>query len=114
MFFSLMAAAALGLPQPDYWKSLEPPQLDTSQVGGGQSWINPPGIQPCRQEHFTCAAIAFRQGDAKTTVAELQTAADEGDLRAMRALGLMLRSGIGIPADPQLGEYWLTRSRLQR
>jgi TPR repeat protein len=114
MFLSLIAAAALGLPQPEVWRKLEPPQLDTGRVGGGQSWINPPGVQPCRQEHFTCAAIAFRQGDTATTIAELEMAVGDGDARAMRALGLMLRSGIGVPADPQLGEYWLQRAAEQR
>jgi TPR repeat protein len=114
MFLSLIAAAALGLPQPEAWRKLEPPQLENDRVGGGQSWISPPGIRPCRREHFTCAAIAFRQGDTATTIAELQIAVQKGDVRAMRALGLMLRSGIGVPADPQLGEYWLRRAAEQR
>jgi|SRR5215212_5962556 TPR repeat protein len=103
MFLSLIAAASLAVPQ-----------LETYRVGGGQAWLNPPGVRPCTQEHFTCAAIAYRQGDAQAAVAELQTAAGEGDVRAMRALGLMLRSGIGAPADPQLGEYWLSRAAEQR
>jgi len=114
MFLSLIAAAALGLPHPDVWQQLEPPQLETGRVGGGQSWINPPGRSRCRQEHFTCAAIAFKQGDSATTIAELQIAVGDGDPRAMRALGLMLRSGIGVPADPQLGEYWLRRAAEER
>jgi TPR repeat protein len=103
MFLSLIAAAAIVAPQ-----------LETYRVGGGQAWINPPGIRPCMRERFTCAAIAFRQGDPETAVAELQTAVNEGDVRAMRALGLMLRSGIGVPADPQLGEYWLRRAAEKR
>src|SRR5688500_8268728 len=47
LMFLTMAAATLAAPQLDNW-----------QMGGGQSWINPPGISQCRQEHFTCAAIA--------------------------------------------------------
>jgi TPR repeat protein len=103
MVLSLIAAAALAVPQ-----------LETYRVGGGQSWINPPGRARCTQERFTCAAIAFRQGDAEAAVEELQIAVGEGDPRAMQALGLMLRSGIGVPADPQLGEYWLRRASEQR
>jgi TPR repeat protein len=99
MFLSLFAAAAIGLPQPEVWRKLEPPQLEIDRVGGGQSWISPPGIRRCRQERFTCAVITLRQGDTKTGVAELQASAREGDVRAMRALGLMLVRGEGVRQD---------------
>jgi len=103
MILTLTIAATMAASPPASW-----------QMGGGQTWVNPPGRAGCTQERFTCAANAFRQDDMATTIAELQIAAREGDARAMKALGLMLRGGIGVAANRELGEYWLRRAAEQR
>lgn len=83
------------------------PGMATIQVGREQTC-------PPRLRGFDCAAYAFNEGDMRTTIAELQIAAGKGDTRAMKALGLMLRGGIGVPADRELGEYWLHRAAEKR
>ncbi|MDP9423808.1 MAG: hypothetical protein M3Q19_13425 [Pseudomonadota bacterium] len=83
------------------------PGMATIHFGNGK-------VCPPRIRGFDCAAYAFNRGDLRSTVAELQVAADKGDPRAMKALGLMLRGGIGVPADRDLGEYWLRLAAEQR
>ena len=82
----------------------------------GMEIVGPGTARECprRLRGFNCAAAAFNRGDMRTTIEQLQIAASKGDARAMKALGLMLRGGIGVPADRELGEYWLRRAAAER
>jgi TPR repeat protein len=86
--------------------ALSPPPSDTYRFGGGQAWIAEGASQDCAHEHYTCAVVAFGKHDTETALVELQAAARDRDVRAMREIGLMYLRGDVFRRDNAAAVGW--------
>jgi hypothetical protein len=82
------------------------PPADTYRFGGGQAWIAQGASQDCAHEHYTCAVVAFGKHDTEAALFELQAAAREHDVRAMREIGLMYLRGDVLRRDNAAAVGW--------
>jgi len=57
--------------------------------------------------------LAYETGNYTLAMANLQPIAEQGDAMAQYFVGVMLKNGLGVTADPQAAIQWLLRSARQ-
>ena len=103
MILEIAAAAAMQATVSDSWT-----------MGGGQSWINPSRGAYCQPYKKSCIDPTIRETRssrkfAKRDIARIEARAREGDVQAMRALGLAQLKG----KDRSAGLGWIYEAAIR-
>ena len=107
MTLALAVAIAMQATTPNSW-----------EMGGGRSWLNPPGGAYCRAYKWSCLDPTIREsrGPKKTIrqeVARIEAKARRGDVRAMRMIGLAKINGKATPKDERAGLGWIYEAAIR-